>query len=172
MLEVLNIKDFDKVYTIMQKSFPTDEYRPYNEQKSLFENDEYRIYVQKEKDENIIAFIAVWDFNSFVYIEHFAVDPSYRNGGVGSSILRDISKIYGGNLCLEVELPNNDIALRRIEFYKRCDFYYNDYSYVQPPISKGKKEVPLKVMTYGKQIDNKTFNKIKKILYTKVYKAI
>ena len=172
MLELLNINDFDAVYDIMQQSFPSDEYRPYEEQKSLFENDEYNIYVQKEDDGNIIAFIAVWDFNSFVYIEHFAVDPSHRNGGVGSSILRDIAKKYGHNLCLEVELPNSDVSVRRIGFYKRCGFYYNDYPYIQPSISKGKKEVPLKLMTYGNQIDNKSFNMIKEILYTKVYNVI
>lgn len=172
MLELLNINDFDAVYDIMQQSFPSDEYRPYEEQKSLFDNDEYNIYVQKEDDGNIIAFIAVWDFNSFVYIEHFAVDPSYRNGGVGSSILRDITEIYGDNLCLEVELPNSDVSVRRIGFYKRCGFYYNDYPYIQPSISKGKKEVPLKIMTYGNQIDNKSFNVIKEILYTKVYNVI
>ena len=170
MFTKLNITEFDVIFSIMKKSFPLDEYRPYDEQKALFDNQYYNVYAEKE--DAVKGFIAVWDFNSFVYIEHFAVDPSHRNGGVGSSILRDIAKKYGHNLCLEVELPNSDVSVRRIEFYKRCGFYYNDYPYVQPPISKGKKEVPLKLMTDGNQIDNKSFNMIKEILYTKVYNVI
>ena len=172
MLELLNINDFDAVYDIMQQSFPSDEYRPYEEQKSLFKNNEYRILASRDNDNNIIAFIALWKFDLFVYIEHFAVSPLFRNAGIGSLILKDVADMYGNSLCLEVEPPDDALSLRRIEFYKRCGFYLNDYPYVQPPISKGKKEVPLMIMTYGKTIDNKEFDTMQKLLYKKVYNVM
>ena len=37
MLELLNINDFNKVFAIMEDSFPIDEYRPYEEQKKILD---------------------------------------------------------------------------------------------------------------------------------------
>ena len=35
MLKKMEIKDFDQVYTLMEESFPKDEYRDYQKQLSL-----------------------------------------------------------------------------------------------------------------------------------------
>ena len=35
MLKKMEIKDFDQVYTLMEESFPKDEYRDYQKQKEL-----------------------------------------------------------------------------------------------------------------------------------------
>ena len=169
MLKILDNKDFDKIYSIMEKSFPDDEYRPYDEQKALLERKEYKIYTW-HNDGIICAFIALWEFHNIVYIEHFAVDPDFRNGGIGSKILNEISALTKKQICLEVEPPNDEITMRRVEFYKRCGFFLNEYPYVQPAISKGKKEVPLMIMTHGKKISKIKFNDIKFVLYTNVYK--
>ena len=34
-----------------------------------------------------VGFITWWDFDSFVYIEHFAIDEKHRNGGYGGKAL-------------------------------------------------------------------------------------
>ena len=169
MLEIMNIRDFDRVYEIMEASFPTDEYRPYNEQKALLEESAYKIYVHKE-DDTIVAFVAIWEFHSILFIEHFAVDSNYRNSGLGSKILKEISQMTKKQICLEVEPPNNQITTRRVEFYKRNGFFLNEFPYTQPAISQGKSPVPLKIMTFGKKASRLKFNDIKFILYTNVYK--
>ncbi len=168
MLRLLDKNDFDKVYSIMEKSFPADEYRPYDEQKALFEKDEYKVYTW-ESDGEIRAFIALWEFANLVYIEHFAVIPSYRNSGIGSNILGEVTSATKKLVCLEVEPPNEDISIRRIEFYHRNGFFLNNHPYIQPAISKGKSPVPLRIMTFGKKIGKLKFNDIKNILYTNVY---
>ena len=149
----------------MQASFSDNEYRPYDEQLALFEEPEYRIYYMPA------GFLAVWEFESFIYIEHFAVDPALRNSGTGSAMLQELVKQYQKPICLEVELPEDELTRRRIGFYERNGFVFNEYPYIQPPISKGKSPVPLRIMTYKSEITREEFQKMKEILYRRVYKC-
>ena len=151
MLQRINETNFPEIYRIMQASFSDDEYRPYDEQLALFEEPEYRIYYMPA------GFLAVWEFESFIYIEHFAVDPALRNSGTGSAMLQELVKQYQKPICLEVELPEDELTRRRIGFYERNGFVFNEYPYIQPPISKGKSPVPLRIMTYGSAITQDTF---------------
>ncbi len=82
------------------------------------------------------AFLALWELGDMAYIEHFAVDPDCRNGGLGGKILQKVIEDTDMRICLEVELPETEMAARRIGFYERNGFYYNDYFYMQPPIQK------------------------------------
>ena len=164
MLQFTSQSDFSEIYRIMQASFSGDEYRPYDEQLALFEEPEYRIYYMPA------GFLAVWEFESFIYIEHFAVDPALRNSGTGSAMLQELVKQYQKPICLEVELPEDELTRRRIGFYERNGFVFNEYPYIQPPISKGKSPVPLRIMTYGEAITRETFEAMKNVLYRSVYK--
>ena len=117
------------------------------------------------------GFLAVWEFESFTYIEHFAVDPVLRNSGTGSAMLQELVRKYQKQICLEVELPEDELTRRRIGFYERNGFVFNEYPYIQPPISKGKSPVPLRIMTYGSAITQDTFEEMKRVLYQRVYKC-
>lgn len=184
MLQFTSQSDFSEIYRIMQASFSDDEYRPYDEQLALFEEPEYRIYympaIGMERVGNhstgnstmhAAGFLAVWEFESFTYIEHFAVDPDLRNSGTGSAMLQELVRKYQKQICLEVELPEDELTRRRIGFYERNGFVFNEYPYIQPPISKGKSPVPLRVMTYGKGITRQAFDEMRKVLYRRVYKC-
>ena len=184
MLQRINETDFPEIYRIMQASFSDDEYRPYDEQLALFEEPEYRVYympaIGMERVGNhstgnstmhAAGFLAVWEFESFTYIEHFAVDPALRNSGTGSAMLQELVRKYQKQICLEVELPEDELTRRRIGFYERNGFVFNEYPYIQPPISKGKSPVPLRVMTYGKGITRQAFEEMRKVLYRRVYKC-
>ena len=169
-LEILQVKDFDKVYSIMEESFPIDERRTYEEQKALLDNELYNIYVLYDNEnDNIKAFIAIWSFDDFAFVEHFAVSSLYRNGGFGALILQEVKKLLSSMICLEVELPEEEMAKRRIGFYERNGFYYNEYEYMQPAMSKGRKEIPLRIMTSEEKITEKRFEEIRDLLYKYVY---
>ncbi len=172
MLELLRQSEFNKVYKIMEDSFPLDEHRPYEEQKMLLDNPCYSIYVAKDSNEGEIqGFMAVWQLEGLGFIEHFAVDSKYRNTGLGSRVLQEIRERLTGRICLEVELPDNDISKRRIEFYQRNGLYYNDYPYIQPAISKGRNPIPLRIMTSGGMVTEPEYERIRDILYREVYKV-
>ena len=79
-MEQININDFEGVFEIMDQSFPQDERRKKEEQRALFSVPEYKVFVRREGGK-IIAFIAVWEFERFLYVEHFAVSPKKRGGG-------------------------------------------------------------------------------------------
>lgn len=168
MLEKMKKAEFEQVYRIMEQSFPENEIRPCAEQKNLIDNPLYSVYILKEKE--IKAFIAAWDFCDFAFIEHFAVNTKYRNLGIGSKVLSEFVSAQSKRVCLEVELPNSEIAKRRIGFYERNGFCLNEYDYFQPPISVGKNKVPLAIMTSKDFVTEQMFQRIKDVLYKEVYK--
>ena len=171
MIRKLLRKDFDSIFQIIEISFPEDEYRTYDEQKALLDNSAYEVYIlPNSNDKAIRAFIAVWNFDYFAFIEHFAVNPTYRNNGIGSIFLREIVCMLGKMVCLEVEPPDNEIAARRVGFYEHNNFFLNRYPYTLPPISAGRNPVPLLIMTYGRYINKMEFAEIQGELFTHVYK--
>ncbi len=161
-------EEFDLIFDIMKSSFPKDEYRDYVAQKQLLSHPDYDIYVW-EQSEKICAFISVWKFKNMVFIEHFAVAKSCRNCGLGSKMLCKLKETLGVRLCLEVELPETNLARRRVEFYKRNGFYYNDYMYEQPAYSKDQNAVPLRIMSTMTSLTEDEFKDIKKQIYKMVY---
>lgn len=170
MLKKLEERQFDRIYEIMEMSFPVDEHRPYEEQKALLKRPEYEIYTfSQDETVEIQGFLAVWEFDKIIFIEHFAVDPCYRNAGLGSCMLDSLEKTTGKRLCLEVEPPEEELTKRRVGFYKRNGFFLNKYPYVQPALSIGQGEVPLMIMTTEGQISIEEFECIRDLLYEKVY---
>ena len=169
--------EFDRVFSIMERSFPKDEYRTYEEQKQLLQEERYSIYVAhheaEQNHDKIDAFLAVWQFEDFTFLEHFATEPDVRGKGLGSLILQEAVQLFSNRICLEVEPPQtdpnisnaistnaistnaistNDTSNRRIAFYERNNFFLNEYPYMQPPITKGRNALPLVIMTSGTRI--------------------
>ncbi len=170
MLEELNIHEFDKVYDIMQKSFPPNEIRSHQGQKVLLTKDGYKIYVvNDEKCDEIKAFIAVYKFESFVFVEHFAVNEKFRNEGLGGQMLKWLIGRSGKMICLEVEPPDSDMAGRRINFYKRNGFFMNQFPYTQPSIEEGKQPIELFIMSSSRPLTEREFEDIKSVIYKNVY---
>lgn len=173
MLTRIKEQDFDSVYRLMEVSFPPDERRPYREQKELLNRTQYTVYIVPGdiSAPDIKAFLAVWEFSSFALLEHFAVNPNCRCGGVGSTALNELIELLPVRLCLEAEPPSEALSARRIGFYKRNGFYVNEYPYVQPPISQGKSSVPLLLLTHGTSVTIEEFRKIRDTLYQTVYRC-
>ena len=171
MLKKLRNDEFDQVYRIMEASFPVDERRPFDEQRALLEDPAYQIYVCKAPgSEDIAAFVAVWEFESVAFLEHFAVAPQCRNGGLGAKVLKELVEQTGKTVCLEAELPETEIAARRIAFYERNGLFLNPYPYLQPPISEGCNAVPLQIMTSGRPVSEEGFQHIQALLDRRVYR--
>lgn len=61
------------------------------------------------------------------------------------------------------------MAVRRVRFYERNGFFFNDYPYIQPSMGEGRKEIPLFLMSTERKIDEEEYRMIRNTLYTKVY---
>lgn len=168
-LEKLKTNDFEHVWTIMEESFPIDERRTCEGQKKVLDNIHYQLYGCKIAN-NVAAFFAVWKFVDFAFVEHFAVDPNYRNGGIGAKLLQELLHSLNVPVVLEVEPPNTEMSQRRIKFYERNGFALNSYTdYIQPALSEKGSEIPLMIMTYPKEVSREQYEHIRDMLYHEVY---
>lgn len=171
MLIKLNEDSFKAAFEIMDESFPEDEYRPFEGQRALLDIDEYRIYGYYRED-SLAAFIAVWEFEELAYIEHFAVSRSFRNQGIGEAMLNELIGLIKKPFVLEVEPPESELTERRIGFYERNGFNYNDYPYIQPAIWEGRRSIALKIMSYPQELTKAAFENARNEIYRKVYGVI
>lgn len=171
-------KDFNEVYRIMEDSFPENERRTYAEQAALLDSEGYNLFAFRESaDADIEGFVGFWKLNDLLFIEHIAVDAVYRSKGIGSEMLEEITKkcnfspnrkTYNG-IVLEVELPNDPVAVSRIKFYERHGFFLNKYDYVQPPMKENMEFLPLYIMSYGRELSGEEFIAVRNILYREIY---
>lgn len=172
LVEKTNSGAFDQICALMEKSFPLEEYRPYPEQKALLSRPAYGLYAARnDREGNLLGFAAVWEWEDFAFIEHIAVSPDYRNGGLGGKLLDQVVALLEKPVCLEVEPPDGGMASRRIGFYQRHGFFLNPYPYTQPAISEGRSPIPLLIMTHGQEILEAEFLTIRNRLYHEVYQT-
>lgn len=164
------IDEFDDIFEIMDEAFPDSEMRTYEKQKDLLNDKYYRIITKKNENNKVIAFMAVWEFNDFTFVEHLATSRDARGSGIGTKFLCEYINEAQKPIILEVEPPNTEIAKRRIGFYQRIGFCLNDFPYKQPPLREGHGWSPLMVMTYPSPIHEKEFKKYKDKIYKESYK--
>lgn len=170
MLRNTTEAELDALFTLMEDSFPANERRPRLEQRALLNNPLYQLLTLSDTTpQKALALMAVWELEDIMYIEHFAVHPDLRGAGTGSQMLTNLSQQTTKMICLEVEPPNTQMALRRIGFYRRNGFFLNEYPYLQPPMSKGQDTVGLMLMTSGKAVDAQEFKHIKSLIHRHVY---
>ncbi|MDU0204617.1 GNAT family N-acetyltransferase [Paenibacillus sp. MAH-36] len=161
---------FDQIYAIMKASFPIIERRTYEGAKELLSDPNYRLITEVEGNK-IVAFLAVWEFPMFRFVEHIAVDPDVRGSGLGGKLMTAYMGESSKPILLEVEPPTTDIAERRVNFYTRLGFHLIDFDYIQPPLQIGQPDLPLKMMSYPHTLTEAAFSDCKDTLYTKVYKV-
>lgn len=167
---VLNKADFEKAYLILKQSFPETELRTREDQFGLLQNERYCLYAIKDEKGEMSGVIAVWELpEELLYVDHFAVLPEKRNHGFGGEVLDSFLKWKKKKVVLEVELPEDAITRRRIGFYERHGFVWNDYPYMQPPMRKGQKPFPLRLMTRPEGLDRETYEKYRSCLHHLVY---
>lgn len=165
-------EQFGKIYHMLDQSFPEQELRTAAGQRALFANPYYRAVVSWLPDGSPLAFLGVWEFEAFRFVEHFAVAPAGRGKGIGGEFLRRYQQSGTTPVILEVEHPNTEIAARRIGFYERHGFVLNHYEYYQPAMREGQKPLPLLIMSWPQALGEEEFRAARRVLYTEVYHVL
>lgn len=164
--------DLEFIQKIYIESFPPFERRPISEFLQLINEEELFTVLLITEDNKRIGFFTTWTFDKFTYAEHFAISPEFRNGGYGKLTLDAFFKTLKQPLVIEVELPTDDMAKRRINFYKRMGFKdWKNITYEQPPYEKKYSPLPMMLMTYGNINLDTNISYVKNSIYTKVYNA-
>ncbi len=160
-LNDVNDKFFVEAWFLYELSFPPEERRLINDHLMIMNKPDYNFDVIIKGTE-LVGIFFWWDFDNLSYIEHFATNPTHRNQGLGKSILQNFIRNNPNPILLEVEIPDNDIKLRRISFYKRVGFKLNKHPYSFPPMQEGMPPLELYLMTYPEEISEKNVTDFKK----------
>lgn len=138
------------VESLLISTFPENERRNLEQQRLYVDNNpRFTVYAALDA-EKFVGFFAVWTFEEFSFVEHFAVLPEFRGKGYGTRILQYIKEIVKTPLLLEIEIPFSEEQVARQHFYEKNGFKKLDKFYFQPPYRAGEKRVVMHLMMYGK----------------------
>ena len=84
-------------------------------------------------------------------------------------MLEELARQKAGKVVLEVELPEDSLKKRRIGFYERHGFAFNEYPYIQPPMGEDRHEIPLRIMSAPEPLSEDEFQSVRTELYESVY---
>ncbi len=135
------------VESLLHSAFPEDERRDDDEQRRYtLDEDKFHTLLVSLDDEPV-GLLTYWQFNGYRYIEHFAVSPQKRCGGLGGRIFTTFLESSNEPAVFEVEPPEmSELAKRRIDFYRRMGLKLWDTDYLQPPYRPGGAPLPLRLM--------------------------
>ncbi len=143
-----NCADYAYMEKLLVASFPKEERRDMEQQRhNCRENMLFHPMLIRDGEARI-GLLNYWQLGDMAYIEHFATSPDLRGRGFGQMALEEMARLSPRTV-LEVEMPDNDLARRRIGFYRRCGFDLCNLSYQQPPYRKGDGWLPMLLMFRG-----------------------
>ena len=149
--------------------FSADERRSREAQRKILDVSWYHLYGYRAHGE-LMAFLAVWEFDTFLFVEHFAVRKSCRKrrtwsgtSDTADSAVQKTGYTGGGTATGELEA-------RRIAFYERNGFVMNPFEYMQPAMGEDRHAIPLRIMSYPKRLLADEFETMRDVLYCHVYR--
>lgn len=124
-----NLREMRDLYA---EAFPKSERRAFSAYETVCRNEPGFVpYTLRGEAGEPIGLFWYWETEDFVYLEHFAIEKTHRNGGLGAKILAEFMDGHP-NVVLEAEDPVDDITRRRIGFYQRCGMIDNGFAYENP----------------------------------------
>ena len=175
MIKLENISTDSSIYPWVEQlwlnSFPDDERRDTIAQRlNTDTNPIFSCFVALDDYDKPLGFITLWNFDLFIYCEHFAAAPEFRCKGIGTKIINHITNSHTKPLVLEVEIPDNELSRRRIRFYERCGLrLWQSSHYIQPPYRAGGNSVPMMLMATEGLDEHTDFNHVVDTLKKYVY---
>ena len=156
---------------LMKDAFPPAERRTEEEFRQLFSHPQVQVLCAREETK-LHGFMFLWVLDDFVFVENFAVLPSSRNLGLGSSLLEQLRELYRLPVILEVEPPEDELTRRRVGFYQRNGFFLNDANYLLPCLHEEiLHSVPLMIMSAPKALTDAACQQAIAQLYSTVYEG-
>lgn len=163
-----NLEDryFQEIWHLYETSFPKEERRNISEQKIILKEKKYCAQYFLEES-TLIAFLFYWQFEEYIFIEHFAVNSAFRGKSYGSSILDTFLKKYK-KVFLEIDPICDVVSQRRFHFYKKFGFVKNEFEHYQIPLRKGADILPLTLLSFPQKLSPQTYQN----LYSKMQQAL
>lgn len=174
MIEFVRItKKEDPLLKRMQRTYK-DAF-PYKERRDMQEVEDLLLYNPLTtvnailNDGKYVGFLTYWTFTDFIYAEHFGIEIDLRNSGIGGKAFFKFVSEAPLPVVGEVENPDNELAQRRTEFYKRMGLKLYDHPYFHPAFRKNGEKIKVCMVSYGDIDLEKEFDRIEKFLKVNVY---
>lgn len=165
----VNDKFFPDFYNLYVSAFPMDERRSeLGLEKELIAENSFCAQAIVKNNE-FVGFFNYWTFDTFYYIEHFAISTNFRDQMIGTKAMEVFQKNNKMPVVIELEMPNDSLSIRRIKFYENMGFKALSHFYAQPPYERNGFMIPMIIMCTDLHFANTHFNTIKNTLYDKVY---
>jgi ribosomal protein S18 acetylase RimI-like enzyme len=163
----------DSIQGWYETSFPPPERRTFNDLLQLLPHPDMHVCGLVSEDQ-LVGFIVYWPWEEFLFVEHVAIDPNRRGRQLGHQAIEHVLRLTTPYVVLEVELPEDDFSIRRIQFYERLGFHLTTFSYAQPPYQRGEPSIPMQLMSIPAithpNVCTAVANTIRERVYERFYK--
>ncbi len=160
---------FADVRLLLETAFPPDE-RPVLDDARLARPGFHLLAVLSGG--RFAGFHSHWDLGDFVFCEHVAIIDGMRGCGLGAIVDGTVARrLRGRRLVGEVELPDTEIARRRIALWERCGWNVNRRPYLQPAYAPGKSPVPMLLISRPGPLDAREFVRASDRIHRDVYRV-
>lgn len=160
-----NVADpyFKQVWNLYESAFPDLEKRTLKKHTEALADKRFKPNVYLDEKDNVLGLCFGWEFSEFIYLEHLAVNPNFRNKGIGSEIITEFKQSIKP-VILEIEPPSDEITTRRLMFYKRNNFIETEYTFKQLKYKRENKDLFLNLLC-NKPMNDKLYNSFKEVIY-------
>ncbi len=171
-----------QIRPLYETAFPKEERRAWADVLFLLDEEQnfslQILLLQENAKTEFLGFISLWDLSDeWLFVEHFALLPEWRNNGFGAKLLNILKETYPSKaILLESEPPISEVATRRLNFYARQGFSILSTTYKQPsyyPNEEGDLSEPLSLYLLGtRACSTDELSQLIAKLYALVYRAI
>lgn len=155
---------------LMEQAFPADERRLPANQRRVVDTDPRMVANALVHEGAFAGLLTYWKLDGFVYVEHLATLPELRGKGLGAEAMKQLAAEAGMPVVLEVELPEDELTRRRVNFYRRCGLVlWERQAYLQPPYHDKASVLPLRLMVYGSLDEMTDFDRVRAAIHTSAY---
>lgn len=157
-VRLTDIKDsaFAEAWELYEKSFPIYEQRRIAQQEAVMSQPDYHFEVLYQGG-RFAGIMLYWRQDKFVYLEHFAIVPSLRGGGLGTKALGLLLE-DGVTVILEIDPVQDEISRKRLGFYQGLGFVCSPFKHIHPPYRQQFTGHRLEVMSSGRELSVEEYN--------------
>lgn len=157
---------WEKVWNLYEESFPIAERRKLEDHKRAFENPQFHPLSVWESGQ-LLGIVFYWEWDKYRYIEYLAVTPTLRGQGYGFQIVKHIKDSEYTSI-LEIDPLENELSVRRLQFYERAGFTLTPYRFMHLPYRLDGVSIELLILSYPAMITKEQHTDFLKFIDTQV----
>jgi len=169
-LKPITKENFNEYYALLEKDFILEERRVKQDELNQLNNSNFKpFFIYNETQ--LIGYFTCWEFEDFIFGEHFAILQENRDRGIGTKFLKEYLFRLTKPFIFEIEKPVDATTKRRKRFYKRLNFKFNKFKYFQPSYHNATDKLEMVIVSYPKKLTKQEYLQYIEQVKKEVYKV-